>query len=114
MINIVMFENEKQHIKNFLKFPQMLYSKNENTEDRNNTKKIIMGQHIINKYCRLYKFIAYKDNTIVGRFVITKYPNDNIAYLGFYECIDENEIAIELFNKIFDFCKTNGFSEIIE
>ena len=32
---------------------------------------------------------AYIKEEIVGRLVVTKYPNDSNAYIGFFECIDD-------------------------
>ena len=40
-----------------------------------------------------------------GRFAITIYPNDDIAYLGFFECIKEKEVA----RLIFDVAKKFAF-----
>ena len=45
--------------------------------------------------------------------MITIYPNDNTAYIGFYECINDDLVAKELFVKSFDFCKVHGFEKIV-
>ena len=112
MLKIIMFENEKKYINAFLKLPKVLY-KNNNTEDRKTTEMLLLGKHPLNKYFQLHKFIVYDGNQVVGRFVITTYPDDNIAYLGLYECIQNDEVAGAIFKKAYEFCKANCYLQIV-
>ena len=48
-----------------------------------------------------------------GWFIITIYPEDNIGYLGFYECINDDEVAKNLFDKAYEFCKEKGLTSIV-
>ena len=48
-----------------------------------------------------------------GRFAITIYPNDDIAYLGFFECIKEKEVARLIFDVAKKFAKDNKYKKIV-
>ncbi len=49
----------------------------------------------------------------LGRFIITKYTDDENAYIGFYECINDDCVAKELFDTAYSFCKNNKFKSIV-
>ena len=48
-----------------------------------------------------------------GRFAITIYPNDDTAYLGFFECIKEKEVAKYIFDLAKKFAKENNNKKIV-
>ena len=48
-----------------------------------------------------------------GRFAITIYPNDDTAYLGFFECIKEKEVAKYIFDLVKKFAKENNNKKIV-
>ena len=50
---------------------------------------------------------------MVGRFVITTYPNDAKAYIGFFECIDDDNIAKYLFDVAYNFAKENNYECLV-
>ena len=112
-MNIVKFDNEKKYIKDFLSLPKMLYSTDDNMEDADSVKKFLTGIHPLSKYFKLDKFLVYDNNKAVGRFAVTAYPNDDTVYFGFYECIDDNNVAKFLFDEAVSFCKKNNYKEII-
>jgi hypothetical protein len=68
MINVIEFNNETKYVSDFLMLPTKLYSKSNLMEDKNDVKKILLGEHVLSKYFKVYKFIAYKDN-IVSRTI---------------------------------------------
>lgn len=106
------FETEKQEIKDFLSLPKMLYKKEENMENEEEVKKLLIGKHPLNKYFHLDKFIIYKDQKPVARFIITTYPKDKTAYLGFFECINDQKVAKFLFDQAYQFCKQKKLHKI--
>ncbi len=113
-MQIVQFNDEKKYIKDFLLLAKQLYSNDDNMEDSNSIRQFLTGNHVLSKYFTLYKFLIYdNDNKPVGRFVITEYPDDDTAYLGFYECIDNNKISEYLFEQASLFCKNKGFKKIV-
>lgn len=67
MINVIKFDFEKKYINDFLKLPKLLYSKDDLMEDRKSTLEILNETHVLSKYFKVYKFVAYKDNKVVRK-----------------------------------------------
>jgi hypothetical protein len=63
-------------------------------------------------------FTAFKNNEPAGRIVVHSHPqsnkkyNSNIAYFGFFECINDDALAAELFKSAEEWARKKGFSEI--
>lgn len=112
-MEFIKFDLEKKYIKEFINLAKKIYSKNENMEDEKEIVELLTNKHPLNKYFKLDKFLILKDKEVVGRFVITTYPNDNKAYLGFFECIDDNDVAKYLFDVAYKFAEENGFDTIV-
>lgn len=112
-MNIIKFTDEKKYIKDFLSLPKKLYSKETNTENENEVKEILLGKHTLSKYFKIDKFIIYDNNSVVGRFCITRYKKDPTAYLGFFECINDKKVAKYLFDEAYKFCKKKKYKKII-
>jgi len=78
-----------------------------------NTKKNPFFQH-----AEMELFLAYKDGKPAGRIAAIKndlhiqYQNDNAAFLGFFECIDDQQVANLLFDEAVKWAKSKGFSNI--
>lgn len=111
-MNYVQFNQEKRYIKDFISLPKKLYKK-DNTENSRELKSILEGKHPLCKYFNLYKFLIYEKNKVVGRFAITIYPNDDTAYIGFFECINNNEVAKLIFDTATKFAKDNKLKKIV-
>lgn len=109
----VKFNQEKEKIKEFIKLTKKLYSKKDNMENQEEIKKILTTTHPLSKYFSLDKFLIYKKNKVVGRFCITTYPNDDTAYIGFIEFINDKKVARFLFNNAYEFCKKRNYKSII-
>lgn len=112
IMNYVQFNYEKKYIKDFINLPRKIYKEN-NTENANETKEILKEKHPLNKYFKIYKFLVYNEKKAVGRFAITIYPNDNTAYIGFFECINDKEVAKYLFNVAHDFAKGKNCKKLV-
>lgn len=111
-MNYVQFNDEKKYIRDFIRLPQKLYLEN-NVENSKEIRKILEGKHPLNKYFNIYKFLIYEENNVVGRFAITIYSNDNTAYLGFFECINNQNVARLIFDIAKKFAKENNYKKII-
>ena len=109
----IQFKKEPIYIDDFIKLPKKLYDSKTNTEDEKEIKELLNETHTLSKYFKLYKFVIYDENELVGRFTITKYPDDDNAYLGFYECVNDDKAARFLFTAAEKFCKKNNFKKII-
>ena len=111
-MNYLQFNQETEYIKEFIKLPHKIYSKN-TIENPKEIKCILEGKHPLCKYFKLYKFLIYDRNSVVGRFAITIYPNDNTAYIGFFECINNEDVAKYIFDTAKNFAKENNYKRIV-
>lgn len=109
----VQFEQEKNYIRDFLSLPKRLYTSDNNTENPKETEKLLLGTHPLSKYFTLHKFLVYQQEMIVGRFVLTTYPSDGNAYIGFYECVDDPEVAGFLLEKAEEYAQKAGYERIV-
>lgn len=111
-MHYIQFCFEKKYINEFIKLPYKIYSKN-NTQNANEIKLILEEKHPLSKYFKIYKFLIYQNNNVVGRFIITIYPNDKTAYIGFFECINDADVSKYLFDVAQDFSKKNKCEKIV-
>ncbi len=109
----IRFENQKKYIKDFIYIYHRLYKTSENMQNDKETEKILLGTHTLSKYFTVYKFCVYEKKQVIGRFVITEYPDDDNAYLGFFECENDRKIAEFIFKKAEEFSREKGFKRII-
>lgn len=109
----IKFDSEEERIKDFINLPNDLYNKKNITEDKTDMYKLLTGIHSLSKYFKLDKFLIYDEEKAVGRFCITTYPKDKTAYLGFFECINDEKVAKYLFDSAYKFCKKNKYKNII-
>ncbi len=109
----IQFEQEKEYIDAFLKLPKSLYSVKNNTENPNEVHKFLLGTHPLSKYFTLQKFLVLRGKEVVGRFAITLYPGDHAAYLGFFECIRDMEVAEFLFREATNYGKKMGCTKLL-
>ncbi|MCR4688539.1 MAG: hypothetical protein K5745_03200 [Saccharofermentans sp.] len=112
-MKLVKFEKEERCIKDFIKLAVKLYRADENMEDPDSIRKILMGEHPLSKYYSLAKFLVYDDeDNVRARFCITSYEGDDTAYLGFFECVEDEKTAKFLFDSAYEYCRANGFARI--
>ena len=110
----IKFDKEEKYIDDFVKLTTKLYDKNDNMEDSDNIRSLLLEKHPLSKYFKLDKFLIYDDKKAVARFAITRYPDDkDTCYIGFFECINDKKAAKELFTSAYKFAKENGYKSII-
>jgi len=113
-MKVVEFNQEEKYIKDFLSLPKKLYTNKDNMEDSSTIKKFLLGTHPLSKYFTLNKFLVYKNDKAVGRFIITEYPDDKkICYIGFFECIKDNKVSKSIFNEAEKLAKEKKYKKII-
>lgn len=113
MFKVIEFGNDKKHIIDFLKLPKKLYIKDDIMQNEEEERKLLENSHILSKYFKLKKFLVYNEKEVVARAIVTFYENDDVAYLGFFECINNEECAKTLFKYIFNFVKKEGYNKIV-
>ena len=110
----IKFDKETNYINDFIKITKKIYDKNDNMEDESTIKSILLAKHPLSKYFKLDKFLIYDDTDVVGRFIITRYPDDKeTCYIGFFECINDKKTAKFLFDEAYKFAKENKFKYIL-
>ncbi len=112
-MEIIWFDNEEKYIGDFLALPKKLYGKRDLMQNESEEHKLLTGKHVLNKYFKLYKLCAYRNGEIAGRLALTKYPDDSIAYIGFFECIDDKTCAGEMFKAAEKLAKDNGMTKMV-
>ena len=110
----VRFDKEEQYVKDFINLPNKIYSKDDNMENPNTMKEILLGKHPLSSYFKLTKVIIYDDKEAVGRFAITEYPDDkDVCYIGFFECVDDKKVAKFLFDEVNKIAKEKKYKKIL-
>ena len=115
-VEIKVVSNKKDLMK-FIKFPWDIYKGNKYwvpplIMDR---KKILdKEKNPFFENAEAEYFLAYQNQKIVGRIAAIKndlhnqYHNDNIGFFGFFECIDDQNVANKLFDIVKEWLKNKG------
>lgn len=111
-MEIIRFQNEKKYIKLFLELSKKVYGKNYQ-ENQKEVTQILTGKHLLSKYFTVDNFLFLEDKEPVGRFIMTRYPNDANAYIGYFECIHDASVAKKMFQEANQFAKEKNCKKII-
>lgn len=113
--------NSKSDLKKFLKIqwkiyenfpnwvPPLLYDKLKLLDEKKNP---------FFKHAQMQLFLAFKNNEIVGRIAAIKNDlhnkehNDNVGFFGFFESVNDQEVANELLNAAKNWLIEKGFDEM--
>jgi GNAT superfamily N-acetyltransferase len=63
-------------------------------------------------------YLAYKDGQVVGRIAAilnhnhNKFHNENIGFFGFFDCVDDKDVAFKLFETVENWARRKGLDEI--
>ena len=120
MLNVIPVDSKKQ-LKDFILLPFKIYKNESNwvpplISDRKkffNPKKNPYYQH-----SEVKLFLALKDGEPVGRISAhsntqhNKEHNENIGFFGFFECIDNQEVANALFDAAFEWNRYRNFTSL--
>ena len=114
MFKTVEFKTEERYINDFLLLPKVLYDKNTLTQNEAEERRIVEETHVLNKYCQQRKILAYDESgDVCGRCVVTLYIDTDTAYIGYFECIENEECAAEIFAKAHACAKETGFAKMV-
>jgi len=114
--------NYPEKLKEFIDFPHELYAGDPNyvpelfiaQRDMLNPKK-----HPFFEHSKLQLFLAYRDGKIVGRIAAIRNNNHNNftgnkdGFFGFFESIDDYEVAELLFDTAVDWIKKEGLTHVV-
>ncbi len=121
MITIKKIES-KRELSVFIDLPHHLYEKDPNyvPELYISQKQMLNNKkHPFHKHSRVDCFIAYKDDVLVGRIAAIKNNNHNAfnkcndAFFGFFDSINDPEVATALFGQVIKWAKAEGCNSLI-
>ncbi len=121
MTGIVNIYTKKQ-LKAFIDFPHDLYK-----GDHNYVPELFIaqrdlltpGKHPFHEHSKMQLFLYYKDHVICGRIAAilnnnhNRFNNTTDGFFGFFECINDLEVASGLFNAAEQWLKEQGATTII-
>lgn len=121
MIKIVTVETSRQRTQ-FIDFPHILFD-----GDLNYVPQLFMsqkelltpGKHPFYKHSSGQLFLAYRNDKIVGRIAAfwnvnnNKFNNLSEGNFGFFDCENDQEVANELFDAAFEWCKQKGANNMV-
>ena len=97
---------DEQTIKDFLDIPKMLYEK-DCPQDKTLEYDILHHQHCLSNQFTIKPFVVYDvtpdGKTPVARCLVTLYKDDDIAYIGFFESINNKNVADVLFKSAINY-----------
>lgn len=109
----VVFHKEKSYIKKFIKLPKKLYAKKEQTHNSKTEKELLEGTHILSHYFETTGFLVLDEKgTPLSRCMVTVYPKEPIAYVGFFESVNDKNASRQLFMAVEAFCKEQHLEKI--
>lgn len=110
---ILTFTTEEAHIRQFLDLPRRLYSRREIMQKPDEERAILQGTHILSPSFQIVPLLVLNEqDSTVSRAMLTFYPEDSTAYLGFYESEDNEEASLLLFTEAERIAKTHGCTKI--
>jgi hypothetical protein len=129
-LNIVEFTNrDRRLLKAFVKFPWRLYKDEPNYVPPLNMDLLgsrllghvglLTDKHPFHRHADVTYFLAYRDGAIVGRVAgcVDKHHNrDNEAedvIFGFFECIDDQDVARTLLERVMAWGKSKGMKRLL-
>ena len=112
MFEIVRFDKEEKYIKDFIALKKKLYTRKNNTESVSDITRILTETHPLSHYFKLDKFLIYDDGKVCGRFCFTRYEDDPVCYIGFYECVNDEKAAKFLFDNAARIASEMGYKRI--
>lgn len=85
----------------FLSLPKKLYSKKEITQDEITERQILCGEHVLSENFSVVPYIVTDERgEVVSRCILTLYPENDTAFLGFFESINDLEACRIMMNEV--------------
>jgi GNAT superfamily N-acetyltransferase len=120
-VTILHVTTSKQ-IKTFIDFPHELYK-----DDPNYVPELFIAvKELLSpkknpyfKHSEASSYLAYENGKVVGRITATvnnnynKFHHSNVGFFGFFDCINDNDVANALFDVAEEYCKKVGVTRIL-
>lgn len=113
-LNTVIFgPHSKEYIQEFLELPSRIYARQELMQNEEDERAILEGRHVLSHYFTVTPILVYEDGRAVSRIVVTIYPDDDTAYLGFFESENNSAAAGLLFHTAVGIIREQGLKSIV-
>lgn len=113
-LNAVIFgSRSKEHIQDFLALPGRIYGREELMQSEKEERAILKGAHVLSHYFKITPILIYEDGRAVCRGILTVYPGDQTAYLGFFESENNSAAAGLLFHTAFGLARDMGMKTLV-
>ena len=111
---VLTFSQDSKYLQKFLQLPKRLYHRTERMQKPVEELEILKGTHILSHYFQVCPLLVLdKKERPISRAVLTIYPKDSTAYLGFFESEDNETASALLFSKAENLAKKYNCTEIV-
>lgn len=111
---VISFSAEEPYIRKFLELPGRLYTGKEIMQQPEEEENILRSTHVLSHYFTVYPLLVLNEADVpVSRAVLTVYPDDTDAFLGFFESENEDEPVSLLFAKAEEIAESQGCRRIV-
>lgn len=101
-------------LKGFLALPKTLYPRERRTQDTKAEKAILNGTHPLSGEFTVRAYLAVDDGASPqGRCVLTYYPDDPAAYVGFFECVEDLDVCRALLSAAEAQARADGKEKLV-
>ena len=112
-LHVLTFSQEEDLTRKFLELPGRLYPKKECIQQPAEEEKILSGTHVMSQNFSYFPMLVLDEQgSALCRAVLTVYPEDPEAFLGFFESEDNEDAARLLFRKAEQLALAQGCSRI--
>lgn len=85
----------------FLSLPGSLYQPHESMQDMVTERRILTGRHVLSDEVKVSAWIVTAGRTeILARCMLFDYDGDEAAYLGFFECVEDETVCRRLLERM--------------
>lgn len=113
----------KEDLKKFIQFPHKLYKNDSHYAPELNISVAEKLSAKTNPYflhsTATYYLLENEVGEVFGRIALTvnnnynQFHQTNVAWFGFFDCVDDSQCSQKLFEAAFDFCKSKGVSTLL-
>ena len=101
-------------LKGFLALPKALYPRERRTQDTKVERAILNGTHPLSGEFTVRAYLAVDDGASPqGRCVLTYYPDDPAAYVGFFECVEDLDVCRALLSAAEAQARADGKEKLV-
>ncbi len=113
MLEIKPVKPNTTELDDFLALPKQIYQPDHLMQSKEEELALIEGSHPLSSDLDIYAFVGYEDGRPCIRGLLTFYSGDEAAYLGFFESINDQQIASAFIEHLAGFARSLGASGIM-